>query len=476
MTDKKDLQKDTGLYTRVANKVWNFFKSLRLTIILLITLALVSIIGTVVKQGETPDVYIKEYGERAYYWLSASGMTDMYHAWWFTILLVMLTLNIIVCTIDRFPSKWRSVLHQRTDVPLRFVQNLSNNSVISGVKGRPAEIKEGILELLRRHRYRFEVSNSPEEVTIMAYKGKWGRFGSDIVHLSIIIILVGAIMGSIWGFRGFQAIYVGDTRAIPNTDFKIKVNRFWMDYYEDGQVKQYNSDLTVLEDGKEVLNKVIYVNEPLEYKGVRFFQSSYGLAWGKIRKAQLALMDKQTGKEIGKPFFINWNERLEVPSLKGYEIKLIGFVSDFAFDENRKFVYAKSIEHNNPAIQVEIIKDGKRLSTPWIFLNFPGLFPVLGDSKYELVLKTYQPIMYTGLQITRDPGVNVVWFGSVLMGIGFILAFFVFHKRLWIKVRSCSNTAEIYVGGMINKNRMIFEREFKEFIGSLKERFKVDQA
>ncbi len=459
-----------GIFSKVVLKVWKFFTLLRVTIVLLISLALVSVLGTVVEQGKSAQEYISVYGEKVYYWLTVIGITDMYHTWWFTTLLSLLALNIIICTIDRFPSKWRSVSHQKTDVSLRFIDNLSNHGAIEGVKARPAEVKEKVINILKKNRYKYEVSDRGEEITVMAYKGKWARFGSDVAHVSLIIILLGSIFGGIWGFKDFQPIYVGETRAIPNTDFKIKVNKFWIDYYDSGQIKQFNSDLSVIENGKEMLRKTIYVNEPLYYKGVRFYQSSYGLAWGKVKKAQFVLVDKETKKQIGAPIFINWNEKIKVAGADDYEVKLVGFVSDFAFDEKNKVVYTNSSEHDNPAVRIELYKNGKLISKPWLFLNFPGLFPVMDDaSKSDLILTNYQPIQYTGLQIGKDPGVNVVWFGSIFLGIGFILAFFMFYKRLWINIKSCSDTVDIHIGGMINKNRIIFEREFNALVDKFRD-------
>ena len=469
-----DNVKDTSLYRNFISKLWKFFTSLRLTIGLLMTLALVSMIGTVVQQGKAPDVYIREYGERLYSWFVLLGITDMYHAWWFIILLALLALNIIVCTVDRFPSKWRSVREQKVDVPLRFVENLSNNAVISGVKARPGQVQERVLDILKEHRYKYKVSNSAEEITTMAYKGKWGRFGSDITHISIIVILFGAILGSLWGFQDFRPINEGEIAAIPHTDFQIKVNRFWMDYYDTGQVKQYYSDLTVLEDGKEVFNKTIYVNEPLEYKGIRLYQASYGLSPTKIRNANLALFDRKSREFLDDPFEVGWNEKVRVPSTD-YAVRLVGFVSDFAFDNENRLVYAKSSDHNNPAVQLEVYKDDKAVSAPWVFLSYPGFMPVFGKSEqYDLAVVNYHGLRYTGLQITKDPGVDIVWAGSALMGIGFTLSFFIFYKRLWIKIRGSSNTLDVYVGGLINKNRIIFEREFNTLIDSLRERLKKE--
>ena len=461
--------KETGFHISFLSRPLKIFTSLRLTIGLLITLALVSIIGTMVQQGRAPEEYIREYGDLIYSLFLWSGITDMYHAWWFIMLLAILGLNLIICTIDRLPSKWWSVHRHRVDVPLRFVENLPHRAVIGGVMTRPAEAQAKVLDLLNAKRYKYEVYDSPGEITVMAYKGKWGRFGSDITHLGIICILFGGILGSIWGFKDFVSINEGEVEAIPNTDFQVKVNRFWIDYYDTGQVKQYYSDLSILEEGREVLNKTIYVNEPLKYKGIRLYQSSYGLSWSKISEVNLSLFDQRSKKILEGPFKVRWNEKVTVP-LTDYAVKLVGFVSDFAFGKKNRVVYTKSAEHNNPAVRLEVYKNDKAMTALWVFLNHPGFTPVFGKSeRYNLAMVNYQGIQYTGLQITKDPGVDIVWLGSSLMFMGFILAFFVFYKRLWVKIKGGTDGIDVNVGGLINKNKIIFEREFNTLIDSLRD-------
>ena len=143
-------------------------------------------------------------------------------------------------------------------------------------------------------------------------------------------------------------------------------------------------------------------------------------------------------------------------------------MSDFAFDPSSKTVFTKSVEHNNPAIHVEIYKNGKPLTNPWLFYNYADLFAAIPDSNYELVFNGYKGIVYTGLSINKDPGTNVVWLGAALMVTGFFMAFFIFHKRIWVNVRRNSDTTEVYIGGMINKNKFVFEREFSEIVESIK--------
>ena len=93
-----------------SNIFWKFFKSVKLALFNFFTLAITSIIGTVIQQNEAPVVYVREYGVTAAKLFHILGITDMYHAWWFIALLILFSINLIVCSLNRFPDTWRLVI------------------------------------------------------------------------------------------------------------------------------------------------------------------------------------------------------------------------------------------------------------------------------------------------------------------------------------------------------------------------------
>lgn len=455
-----------NILTTIGDKIWAFFNSLKLTLTVLLSLAATSIIGTVVEQGKPLEFYAKTYGEKISSYVLTLGFHDMYHTWWFLTLLVFLAANIIVCTIDRFPQKWKASLEKRVDVTPQFIKNLGNNSGFT-INGDINDIKNRTVETLKKRRYNIKNQDTSDGVMIYGWKGAIGRFGSDITHISLITILSGAIIGSLFGFKDFVMINENEIVNAPQTDFQIRLDKFWIDYYESGEIKQYNSQLTVVENGKDIISKQIWVNEPLKYRGVWFYQSNYGMAYDKIKEARLALKDKEKKQIIGEPFLVKWNEPFKIPGAN-LTVNLAGFVSDFGFDENTKQVFPRSPEHNNPAIQVIVYDKEKPISGPWLFLNYPEIFATIPNTNYDLIFMGYQGLQYTGLSMTKDPGTNIVWIGSIIMAVGFILAFFIFHKRVWVRMQKAENGVDVYIGGMINKNKIMFEKEFSEIAACLK--------
>jgi len=278
--------------------------------------------------------------------------------------------------------------------------------------------------------------------------------------------LFGSIVGSYAGYKDFFAVNEGGTISVPQADFNLRLDKFWIDYYDSGQIRQFNSNLAVMEDGKEVLKKQIWVNEPLYYKGIRFYQSSYGQSWNKVSEAEIALRNKDKGKPEA-PFTVKWDAVQKVPGSK-YSVKLVGYTADFAYDERTSTVFSKSPEANNPAVMVEVYDDGDRLvSTPWLFMKYPGIFPAIPDSSQDLVYLAHRPIMYSGISVNKDPGTNIVWLGSIIMGLGFILAFFIYHRRIWIYLKDTGQSTEVRIGGTINKNQLVFEKDIKEITSAL---------
>ncbi|WKZ31706.1 MAG: cytochrome c biogenesis protein ResB [Thermodesulfobacteriota bacterium] len=456
---------DARWYRALGSGIWAFLNSLKLTIFILIALAVTSIFGTAIEQNAQAEKYIAEFGETWGNLIIYTNLDNMYYSWWFRGLIVFLAVNIVVCTLERFPPKWRSLLdHKQERFDPKLIEKFAHHETLS-IGASPEAVRDRLLQVLRKKRFGTVSSGGGDEFFIYAWKGRIGRLGSDMTHISLLLILLGALLGSVYGYRDSIFMNVGNTVKFSNEPFMLRLDKFWIDYYDSGHIRQYNSVLTIIEDGKEVMQKQIWVNEPLDYKGLKFYQSNYGLSWNKLEEAQLTFRRKaEEGSGISFP--AKWNDLTDVPNSK-YSVKLVGYTADFAYDEENNFVYSKSENPNNPAIKIEVYEGEKLISSPWLFMNYPGIFPAIPDSDHDFVYTGHKGAWFSGLQYSKDPGTNVVWIGSAVMGIGFIMAFFIYHRRVWIHIKGSGQSTEMKIGGTINKNTFAFERDIREITGAV---------
>ena len=272
-------------------QIWDFFCSLKLTLFVLITLAITSIIGTIIPQYPNID-------ERYWATISAArkalyerlGFFDMYHSWWFLALLALFCVNLICCSIKRLPHVFKFVSEPATTIS--ETQQKIFPCKEQKLQGSLEESRDKLAAFLTQQFSAPTITQVGNQYHLFAQKNAWCRLGVYVVHLSILVIMAGTIIGNIWGYKGFVAITEGETintikarngKEIP-LGFELKCDQFTVSFYEapggggpSQMPKEFKSILTLTENGKEVpgyKNARVVVNEPLSYKGITFYQSS----------------------------------------------------------------------------------------------------------------------------------------------------------------------------------------------------------
>lgn len=459
----------------IIDKVWNFFASVKLAVIIFAALSLTSIVGTVIEQNVEPakniKVLSKLFGQSAapaaYRIFDSLGFMDMYHSWWFVTILLLFAANLIICSIDRLPKIMKLVKEP--------IKPLSGDQ-FKGFSIRKEFVLKGKSELVAEV-VKKAIGASPAEVKeeqgsqFYAQKGNFTRLGVYITHFSILVILAGAIIGIFFGFKGVLNLPEGAVSTVAYSrsgqerplGFGIRCDKFQVDFYGDTDMpKAYKSLLTVIKDGKEVMKKEIVVNDPLRYEGVTFYQSSYGIVPGGGRNSvfRLRVMSKD-GKTENKD--IRMGDSFAIPGTNS-----VGRIEDFspalAFDERtgKPFTYAEQM--TNPAIMVSFYEGATRKFGGWIFKRYPTTGKLPDGNVVEL--QEVWGIQYTGLQVRNDPGVWVVYFGCIAMAAGLFITFFMSHRRIWVKVIEEKGGARVVLGASANKNRQAFERRIDNAISS----------
>ncbi len=223
--------------------------------------------------------------------------------------MVLLGVNLIACTLQRLPKTMallrdrdefldpakltKYALHRVMDVPLEF--------------SKVRSLSEG---LLRNAFGQVQHLHAPADtLSLVVEKGRWSRYMVYIIHLSVLWIFVGALAGSLYGFKGVMNLVEGETsnevfiprkRAMIALPFQVRCNDFHVSFYENGMPKEFRSDVTILENDLPALHASIRVNDPISYHGVTFYQASYGAVLKKAR----APLPKAKGASVS-----NWSCR-----------------------------------------------------------------------------------------------------------------------------------------------------------------------
>jgi cytochrome c biogenesis protein len=447
-----------------ASLLWRFFSSVKLTLALLIILAATSVFGTVIPQQEAAMAFAQRLSPGLVKLLSSFQLFDMYHSLWFRLLIGALALNLIVCSIDRFPTSMKRFrAAPRADRAKPF-ENLAPHWQFA-VKGRIGDMVPRITEVLGRRYGAVERKGGSKTEWFQVQKTRYAHFGVYIVHLSVLLILIGGIVGSFFGFEAYVNIPEGETtsvvrlretRAPKALPFSVHCEDFAVDFYENGVPKEYRSDLSFMEEGKVVLEGALLVNHPITFKGITFYQSSYGTVPGD--KVRLRIW--RDGKSLQN------SSTLELK--KGRSMALPGNEGQFRVDE---------VEGNlrgmmGPAVLISVMSDQGTETRFWVFQNIdmlrkrlpPAMFqaPILDPSSfkpYTFFLEGIESKYYTGLQVNRDPGVPLVWLGFFLIIAGLFVTFFMSHKRVWVRLLQSEDRVHISVAGTANKNSVGLEKE-----------------
>ncbi len=461
----------------VGHKTWRTIASIQTGVVLLILVVILAAAGTVVLQrpATEPDEMQTAYSPQALRILDALGLTNVFHAWWFLGLMVLVSLCIVAASIDRFPNAWRyfSRPYKYPDASFRRALHPQNSLAI-------ADEESG---LVAAERALHSMGFKPERVVredhfgIFAERHRISELAVYIVHASLLLIFFGTIVDGIWGWSGYLSLNEGQTSSVielhdgstRNLPFAVRCDEAGQENYRDGTPKKWWSKLVVVADGHDALKKEIVVNDPLLYNGVRFYQSSYG-SNGKVDKFSLVATPSNSASGETQTIGMTMNDTVQLDA--DTTVRFAEFFPDFAVRDGQ--VYKKSNYLENPAAHLVVTsKSAGKDFDVWL----PQMDDVADNSKAPY---RFQPVdlkmgHYTGLQVSHEPGQWGVWSGVVLMGIGLAFVFYVIHMRFWVvpvrdpKTGKCS----LWIGGSANRNRDAFEQRFDHLVTLIEAELKL---
>jgi cytochrome c biogenesis protein len=417
--------------------LYDTLSSIRLTIFLCILLAIVSVLGTLIPQNLAPAQYQAMYGTNVAGIVTTLGLSDLYHSVGFVILLCLLAANLVACTAKRLPGTWRSLRRAPSPPSEASFQDAKyrHTFVCSGEAGEvESQLARIIAKALGRRPKGVTVDSSHRHLVVE--KNRYSRLGPYLAHVSILVILLGTLWGALQGFKGALQLTEGEAsseawlrtgaRKVP-LGFEIRCDRFVIDLYPDGSPKEYRSEVTLLDgSGERIMDGAIRVNHPLTYRGITFYQSTYG----SLPELTLAIRDQESKEEtlvkaeLNAPFLL--------PGNQGDRAMIVAFQSDLRIPEEMARITSFPRRNLGPAARVVIFNEEGFEEPFWVFKNLPEV----GQKKeraHHIVLKDFRQIEYTGLQVVKDPGTPLVWLGCTFLVIGFVMALLMDHEIVWVR-------------------------------------------
>ena len=505
----KGISKPKG--ASVLKRFVDFIGSVRFGVVQLCVLVVLSMIGMLIVQQNVVgfDAYYASLTPAEKLVYGSLGFFDIYHSWYFNYLLLLLSLNIVLASIDHFPTAWKYITTPKLTATREWLLNQPNNIAISvfekdenavaekikkvldenGLKSRITESLSRSYRVDENGRKKFSEMITVKNISVFGESGKFNRIGAYIIHVFLLTLFLGHFVALTTGFDA-------DVRMIPGdgTD-KIQMIQHDLDKKEKFDVQlpftmtctdiqqklidprgsidvtntlDWRTQLRVddPEYGSQIAD--ISMNQPFSYRGYRFFQAQT-IPVGNARTIKLEL----TPESGGTPVIIDIPRMGSATLADGTNVQYDEFLPDFAFNSDGK-PDTRSGQYNNPVAVLNVTPPQGERTRVFAFAgkvadNIPVGAPKAGY-KWRLTEYEKSPFAHV-LSIKYDPysGAFIAWYfgGFGLMGaLGFV--FFFSHKRVWALIeKKADGTTEIVLGGNANRNPIGLEEKFAKIVNRL---------
>ncbi len=423
-------------------KVFRFVADLRFAIFILLLISLFSVLGTIIEQDQSIEIYKTNYpitnpifGVFTWDLILKFGLDHVYKTWWFFTLIFLFGFSLLFCTVlQQLPSlkiarRCQFFRNMKQFYRLENFTMLNNFSI------------NKILLRIKKNNY----SIFQQRSIIYCYKGLIGRIAPILVHFSMILVLVGTIIGSLFGFKAQEMVpktenfYIqniltdGPFSIVPKTSARI--NDFWILYTKSKTISQFYSDISILDNqGNETNRKTISVNYPLISNSVYYYQTDWNL--------------------IGLRFQTDKNNIIEYPLLNVFKT------------QNKIWLtWISSGKSFNKGIILLV----DNLEGYCSIYDETGLF--LGNLELNETVSLDKPLTLleilssTGLQIKTDPGIPIIYSGFFFLMISTLISY-ITYSQIWI----IQKNQKLFIGGSTNRAVFDFELEFFTFIKYISDR------
>ena len=479
------------------DKILGLLSSVRFGLVMLGLLLTCCMIGMIVRQinVEGFQQYYQALTPAQQVIYRALNFTDIYHARYFTVLLAITGLNIILASIDRFPAAWQYVVKPKLTASPKFISAQMFASE-SAERDKPEAMAERVRAAWRKLGFRARVSEENNRITVFAQRSVWNRLGAYVVHVALLTIFTGGFMTNRYGVGGSMEIRPGKASKqfmtiqdsfngpVENTailPFEIECRDIQQKLIRpEGGLEAQNTidwlSYITIKDGDVRKDLLVHLNNVGDYRGYRFFQSQF-LPIGNAREITVSFEPVAGGQSTTAK--IPRNGSVEVQGIGN--VQFVEFFADFEITESGFATVSR--DYNKPVAQLKITgPDGKQQTA--LALGPQAATELLGradekaqkegvDNKLlvngnKVLLKDFEKVSYTHtLTIQYDPGRVPVYIGFVLLVLALCGVFFFSHQRVWAVIEPDDKGSRVYFGGNTNRNRPAFEARFNTLVQSV---------
>ena len=470
----------------VVTRALNLLSSVRFGVILLVLLAAACMVGMIIVQQNVEgfDKYFADLTPAQKFLYGKLGFFDIYHAWYFNGLLLVLSLNIVLASIDRFPSAWTYISRKKLDASAHWLRGQEQSATLklTQVESRDAALAH-VSAAFKANRLKPRVTEKKGKSFVFGERGSWNRLGAYAVHVALLTIFFGGFLTAQFGKSGQMPLEPGQ-KSDQMTETVFNVDQLSQATYQlpftvectdiEQKLMRKEGDITS-ENTLDWLTRIkikdpdygdrealVHLNAPYDYRGYRFFQASF-IAQGKARQVTLRVTPEQGGASQDITIKRNGSAKLA----DGTRVELKDFSSVFTVGGQ-----GGGSDYKNPAATLAITPPGGQTTqgfafTPEMAERAPFAKKPVAGYTWRLVDFEKAPKAHI-LSVQKDPGSTVVYLGFTLLGLTLSSVFFFSHDRVWAVVEEKGEGSfEVTLGGNTNRNHLGFGDRFRRLAESI---------
>jgi cytochrome c biogenesis protein len=417
----------------------------------------------------------------------ALGFFDIYHTWYFNAMLLVLSLNIILSSIDNLPNAWAYLSRKKLDASAHWLSGQEQHATLTVEAATAAEVAAQIGRAARSVNLKPRVSENGGATFVFAERGAWNRLGAYAVHVALLVIFVGGFLTARLGHTGQMFLRPGETSGEMTEQI----------FSEEGRPSQVKLDLPFEVECTDIQQKLlerngaispsntldwltrvrikdpvrgetealVQMNRPYDYRGYRFFQSSF-TPEGKARQISLTVTPEGGGQ--AQQLTIQRGGEATLPD--GTRVEFKDFLPDFTLEGGRPAT--QSPDYNNPAAVLRVYNAAGQFERAYAFQDGKADGAPMANravNGYRFKLEGFERVGDAHiLSVQKDPGASVVYLGFILLTLTLAAVFLFAHQRVWARIEPRgANQFEVIIGGNTNRNQLGFEDRFKKLLAAV---------